>query len=154
MLKGRRSLWKAPLFCQNDAFTKVNLPALWDCLMKQASKGFILKKRFQDIFRGCPSFTECRGILEEYPLCVRLHMHWSALLTRLCREPSVSIRKKYPLEPRVMLWWNSKEIKLCWVCTPGGILPYMGYIGMCRCEGYGFQAVYSRIGYLNQSVWL
>ena len=21
----------------------------------------------------------------------------------------------------------------------------MGYIGMCRCEGYGFQAVYSRI---------
>ena len=29
----------------------------------------------------------------------------------------------------------------------GGVLPYMGYIGMCRCEGYGFQAVYSRIGY-------
>ena len=25
--------------------------------------------------------------------------------------------------------------------------PYMGYIGMCRCEGYGFQAVYSSIGY-------
>ena len=20
-----------------------------------------------------------------------------------------------------------------------GVLPYMGYIGMCRCEGYGFQ---------------
>ena len=38
---------------------------------------------------------------------------------------------------------------------PGGrALPYMGYIGMCRCEGYGFQAVYSRIGYLNQSVWV
>ena len=32
----------------------------------------------------------------------------------------------------------------------GGVLPYMGYIGMCRCEGYGFQAVYSRIGYINQ----
>ena len=28
----------------------------------------------------------------------------------------------------------------------------MGYMGMCRCEGYGFQAVYSRIGYTNQSV--
>ena len=25
----------------------------------------------------------------------------------------------------------------------GGVLPYTGYIGMCRCEGYGFQAVYS-----------
>ena len=38
--------------------------------------------------------------------------------------------------------------------APGGALPYMGYIGMCRCEGYGFQAVYSRIGYINQSVWV
>ena len=37
---------------------------------------------------------------------------------------------------------------------PGGVLPYMCYIGMCRCEGYGFQAVYSRIGYINQSVWV
>ena len=26
------------------------------------------------------------------------------------------------------------------------------HIGMCRCEGYGFQAVYSSIGYINQSV--
>ena len=36
----------------------------------------------------------------------------------------------------------------------GGVLPYMGYIGMCRCEGYGFEAVYSRKGYINQSVWV
>ena len=35
----------------------------------------------------------------------------------------------------------------------GGVLPYMGYTGMCRCEGYGFQVVYSRIGYINHSVW-
>ena len=35
-----------------------------------------------------------------------------------------------------------------------GVLPYMGYIGMCRCGGYDFQAVYSRIGYMNQSVWV
>ena len=41
-------------------------------------------------------------------------------------------------------------------CPEGGgeLLPYMGYIGMCRCEGYVFQAVYSRIGYINQSVWV
>jgi len=25
----------------------------------------------------------------------------------------------------------------------------MGYIGMCRCEGYGFQVVYSSIGYIE-----
>ena len=36
----------------------------------------------------------------------------------------------------------------------GGELPYMGYIIMCRCEGYGFQAGYSRIGYINQTVWV
>ena len=31
-----------------------------------------------------------------------------------------------------------------------GVLPYMGYIAMCHCEGYGFQAVYSGTGYINQ----
>ena len=35
-----------------------------------------------------------------------------------------------------------------------GVLPNMGYIGMCRCEGYGFQAVYSGIEYINQRVWV
>ena len=24
---------------------------------------------------------------------------------------------------------------------PGGVLPYMGYIDMCHCEGHGFQAI-------------
>ena len=36
----------------------------------------------------------------------------------------------------------------------GGVLPYMGHIGMCRCEGYGFQGVYFSLGYINQSVWV
>ena len=44
-------------------------------------------------------------------------------------------------------------IEIMWIPGGGGVLPYMGYIGMCRCEGYDFQAVYSRIGYINQSVW-
>ena len=39
-------------------------------------------------------------------------------------------------------------------CPGAGVLPYMGYIGMCRSEGYGFQAVSSRIGYINQSAWV
>ena len=31
----------------------------------------------------------------------------------------------------------------------------MGYIGMCHCEGYGFQtAVYFGIGYINLRVWV
>ena len=45
------------------------------------------------------------------------------------------------------------------VCVGGGgggrgVLPYMGYIGMCRCEVYGFQAVYSGIGCISQRVWI
>ena len=40
------------------------------------------------------------------------------------------------------------------VGNPGAVLPYMGHIGMCRCKEYGFQAVYSSIGYINQSVWV
>ena len=36
----------------------------------------------------------------------------------------------------------------------GGVLPYMDYIGMCRCEGYGFQAVHSTVGYTNQIFWV
>ena len=38
--------------------------------------------------------------------------------------------------------------------TYSHIFYLFGYIGMCRCEGYGFQAVYSGIGYINQSVWV
>ena len=43
----------------------------------------------------------------------------------------------------------SSGVQACSV--PGGVLPYMG---MCRCEGYGFQAVYSSIEYINQSFWV
>ena len=35
-----------------------------------------------------------------------------------------------------------------------GVLPYMGYIGMRRCEGYGFQDAYSGVGYINERVWV
>ena len=49
---------------------------------------------------------------------------------------------------------NVNSLQECGCPGGGGVLPYMGYTGMCRCEGYGFQAVYSRIGYINQSVWL
>ena len=44
------------------------------------------------------------------------------------------------------------ELAYCVPWGAGGVLPYMGHIGMRRCEGYGFQAVYSLIGYINQRV--
>ena len=44
--------------------------------------------------------------------------------------------------------------KLPYTPGEGGVLSYIGYIGMCFCEGYGFQAVYSRIGYINQNIWV
>ena len=39
--------------------------------------------------------------------------------------------------------YTQRESKLC---REGRVLPYVGYIGICCREGYGFQAVYSGIG--------
>ena len=36
----------------------------------------------------------------------------------------------------------------------GGETAIYGLYRYVPCEGYGFQAVYSRIGYMNQSVWV
>ena len=55
---------------------------------------------------------------------------------------------------KVLRTLRKDEFYIIVLSRGGGVLPYTGYIGMCRCEGYGFQAVYSRIGYINQSVWL
>ena len=44
-----------------------------------------------------------------------------------------------------MYWWGKRG-------TVGTAI--MGYIGMHRCEGYGFQAVYCGRGYINQRVWV
>ena len=69
----------------------------------------------------------------------------------------VSGTRKWPNNFRCLTFLpcNSVNVKHDhWFTSPGGVLPGMGYIGMCRCEGYGFQAVYSRIGYINQSVWV
>ena len=35
----------------------------------------------------------------------------------------------------------------------GGVLPYIGYTGMCRWRGYGFQAIWSGNGYGFQAIW-
>ena len=50
--------------------------------------------------------------------------------------------------------WKSLPMRSVVPSRGGGVLPYVGFVSMCRCEGYGFQAVYPRIGYINQSVWV
>ena len=60
-------------------------------------------------------------------------------------------------EPLMSLQSSSCQVDMaCMLWRPGGggVLPYMGYTGMCHCEGYGFQAVYSRIGHINQNIWV
>ena len=54
-------------------------------------------------------------------------------------------------------FYNLHEIMFSKQCrNPGGAggLPYVGYVRMCSCEGCGFQAVYSGMGYINQRVWV
>ena len=65
------------------------------------------------------------------------------MLSRLRLKKRLNYNKK--LYPRTVRRHKARE---------GGDRQYMGYIGVCCCEGYGFQAVYSRIGYINQSVWV
>ena len=36
----------------------------------------------------------------------------------------------------------------------GGGYCHIWAIDMCRCQGYGFQAVYQGTGYINQRVWV
>ena len=55
--------------------------------------------------------------------------------------------------------WRAATLCYCRLCTDGGRgvwggTAIYGYIGMYHCEGYGFQAVYCRIGYMNQRVWV
>ena len=40
--------------------------------------------------------------------------------------------------------------------SPGAVLPYVGYIGMCRAKGYGFSAilVLNRVWILHSSLEL
>ena len=55
---------------------------------------------------------------------------------------------------RALTLRSSNEVEARGAGAGGDLLPCMGYVGMCRCEGYGFQAVYSGIGYINQGVWV
>ena len=62
--------------------------------------------------------------------------------------------RKLQNDRRMILHPNCRCLYVPGVGGGGGVLPYMGSVGMYRCEGYGFQAVYFRIGYINQSVWV
>ena len=75
-------------------------------------------------------------------------------LEKLCPKVFLlHLEKKAKQNKQNCRWlWDSHEATLSKQCPGGGVLPYMSYIGMCRCEGYGFTEVYSRIGYRNQRV--
>ena len=61
---------------------------------------------------------------------------------------------KYPLFPEPMRLRLVGTLIILVTSTPRVGTAIYGHIGMCHCEGYGFQAVYSSIGYINQSVWV
>ena len=66
-----------------------------------------------------------------------------------------SFPRTHILGERTRQVWRDNSRRVLTPPPPlGGVLPFIGYIGMCRCEGYGFQAVYSGIGYINQRVWV
>ena len=101
----------------------------------------------------------------------RLHCRASRIIFNLPRDMPSKEVLAYDQWPTIFLYYKIDIFKIfakahnesqpellsknVYTETPGGgVLPYMGHIGMCRCEGYGFQAVCSSIGYINQSVWV
>ena len=81
-------------------------------------------------------------------------IHLACLADVSVRFPEQRTRNESQSHFLALVPFLAPQPKIPYLGLPGGLLPYMGHIGMCRCEGYGFQAVYSRIGYINQSVWL
>ena len=58
-------------------------------------------------------------------------MHqWSSMNTYLKKQEVYDTMGTFPRKWVVKSWDSG-----------GGVLPYVRYMGMCRCEGYGFQAV-------------
>ena len=49
---------------------------------------------------------------------------------------------------------GSERLSFSLFSPPPPQIKRSSYIGMCCCEGYDFQAVYSRIGYVNQNIWV
>ena len=45
------------------------------------------------------------------------------------------------LQPETLLYLGRTTLPDIISWDPGGVLPYMGYIGMCGPKGYGFSAV-------------
>ena len=70
-------------------------------------------------------------------------------LTTLCPSAHPPIGHIREYAPQVTIAFKPSST----IARGGGTAIYE-LIGMCRCEGYGFQAVYPRIGYINQSVWV
>ena len=85
-------------------------------------------------------------------ICVCNYMYSCVISKGKLSENLVDLRTFLLAEKWV--WLNSFTSILPGGGGGAGVLPNMGYIGICRGEGYGFQAGYSRIGYIKQSVWV
>ena len=72
--------------------------------------------------------------------------------TRFVTFNTGSPSSKYEYRRTSAMLRNIRNIRIC--TGGGGGTAIYGSFGMCRCEGYGFQAVYSRVGCINQSVWV
>ena len=85
------------------------------------------------------------GFLMKWHLSVRNEQRNSILITHIITTQIWAVFQTL---------WLQQIFNLSEARGGGGVLPCMGYIGMCCCEGYGLQAVYSRIGYINQRLWV
>ena len=86
--------------------------------------------------------------------CVHVCFYFSLLLIFTSLATSISHFLTTALNFHVFLPMKFVSLVFSLGGGGGGYCHIMDYIGMCCCEGYGFQAVYFRIGYISQSVWV
>ena len=89
----------------------------------------------------------------KYPLFERFYSSIiPVLVQKTLINPISIVQKQGIIEAKYFITLGkTARSSLSWIrLGGGGVLPYMGYIGMCRCKEYGFKAVHSGIGRINQ----
>ena len=132
--------------------------------IKQASKSLYLTDSFITLRSLCQELAHLGPIRIKYKLelnhvirvTVKKHVFGETKFTYLrvtstCSQYIVAVNSKLgrtkDKESSYLCGSKNNNVEQKVAKNPGGgLLPYLGYIGMCRCEGYGFQAVHSRTG--------
>ena len=121
-----------------------------------------------DVMLQCQEKKERQNLVQtklndRYILCQQEQTSLSSQVKSCLKQPMKKKEERRAhnrslLKPQHMFWYtaHATTVVLVFIWGEGGgrCCHLWPIIGICHCEGYGFQAVYSGIGYMNQRVWV